>query len=82
MRGSCHYLSVEINIKPRIFLRTLDVYLLIFHSCKLPDLISSQRVKVAFIQKNILFGDHYEWGWSAEKEEVNKHPKCDANFYT
>ena len=35
---------------------------------------------MAFIQKNILFGDHSEWGWSAEKKEVNKHPKFDENF--
>ena len=35
---------------------------------------------MAFIQKNILFGDHSEWGWSAEKEEVNKHPKFDKKF--
>ena len=35
---------------------------------------------MAFIQKNILFGDHSEWGWSAEKKEVNKHPKFDENY--
>ena len=34
---------------------------------------------MAFIQKNILFGDHSEWGWSAEKK-VNEHPKFDKNF--
>ena len=34
---------------------------------------------MAFIQKNILFGDHSEWGYSAENK-VNKHPKFDENF--
>ena len=37
---------------------------------------------MAFIQNYILFGDHSEGGWSAEKKEVNKNPKFDANFYT
>ena len=37
---------------------------------------------MAFIKKHILFGDHSEWGWSAERKEVNKNPKFDTNFYT
>ena len=35
---------------------------------------------MAFIQKNILFGDHSEWGWSAEIKIVNKHSKFDENY--
>ena len=27
---------------------------------------------MAFIQKHILFGDHSEWGWSAEKKSKEK----------
>ena len=34
---------------------------------------------MAFIQKNIHFGDQSEWGWSSEKKG-NKHPKIDENF--
>ena len=37
-------------------------------------------MKVAFIQKHILFGDHSWGGLSAEKKEVNKNPKLDENY--
>ena len=62
MCRSCHNRSVEISVEPRNLRRTLDVYLLLFFSCKLPALFLVKEVKVAFIQKHILFGDHSQEG--------------------
>ena len=43
MSSSSHIRRVEISVKPRNFRRTLDVYQLFFFSCKLPELILSQK---------------------------------------
>ena len=41
----------------------------ILYTCQ--SLFEVKEVKVVFIQKNILFGDHSERGSSAENKEVN-----------
>ena len=35
---------------------------------------------MSIIIKNILFGDQSEWGWSAEKKGLDKHPKFNKNL--
>ena len=35
---------------------------------------------MAFIKKHILFGDHSEWGWSAEKKRSKQKFKVRLKF--
>ena len=44
MSSSSHIRRIKISVEPRNFRQTLDVYLLLyFFSCKLPELILSQK---------------------------------------
>ena len=74
MRSSCHNRSVEISVEPRNFRRTLDVYLLLFFSCKLPDFILSLLFKKKYSLVITLNED------DQLKKRVNKHTKFNKNF--